>query len=171
MPAAEKEAQYAVSRDPTYARAYLWLARVQMITVDEMLLGHAAGHTPAAVVRGGDHQATILLRETAANYRQAMQLGVELDPGDRLKYTTALALTGDDALFREGQPLRGTPESRVLAQRLAYFCQVKGEPGKMEPMIRRLRQPAPAPVMTSSTAESTSENNTPLDPLAFLRSR
>ena len=108
MDAAEQEARLALSLDPQYARAYLWLARIESIRLDRILLNQEPGRNPVALVTGKDLTGRHLATDTAAHYARAAALGHQLDDSDRMKYATVLFLTGQTAQgLTVGRPIKG----------------------------------------------------------------
>ena len=159
------EAQQALSLDPHYARAYLWLARVQMLTLDRILLGKVPGRNPAQLVTGHDPEGSKFIHDTCHNFDQAMQLGMSFAASDYFKYATALFLDGQtEQAINEGQQLQGhRRELDDLCKRVSYFYYVKGQPEAARGVIAQLQQIAPTQPPSIPAALN------PLDHLSLLK--
>jgi len=144
LPASRKEAELAISLDPRYSRAYLWLARIQTIQVDRVLLGQEPGRDAAALVRGQDAAGLQIARDAGANFTKAQQFGARLDAGDRMKYVTMLFLTDQTAqAIAEGRLIDEPREKQTLCERVNYFYITRGQPAIGQSYISQLLQPAP----------------------------
>lgn len=158
------EARLAVSLDPRYARADLWLGRVQMLSLDRILLGRVPGRNPLSLVTGRDAEGSNTIRDTCANFARAMQLGMPFAPSDHFKYATALFLDGQtNRAIEEGLTLQGHRELDDLCKRVEFFSYVKGHPEQAAGIIARLQQPATPPPPVPPAAPN------PHDYLSFLK--
>jgi len=147
LPASRKEAEYALTLDPSYSRAYLWLARIQTIQVDRVLLGQEKGRDAAALVRGQDPAGLQIARDACSNYEHALQNGARLDASDRMKYTTMLFLTNQPTrAVTEGRLIDNPREKQTLCDRISYFYAVRKQSAMGQFLIAQLQQPSPKPV-------------------------
>lgn len=103
LPASRQAAEHALLLDLRYARAYLWLARIQTIQVDRVLLGEETGRNAEKLVRGQDAAGLQDASDACANFEKAQGLGARLDSSDRVNYF----------YVTRGQPARG---QQLIAQ-------------------------------------------------------
>jgi tetratricopeptide (TPR) repeat protein len=145
LDASEQEARFALTLDPEYGRAYLWLARIQCIKLDRILLGQDPGRPAAALVTGTDHAGNQLTHEAAATFARAVALGVRLDDSDRMKYATTLFLAQQEAEgIRQGQQITDPRQHAILGDRVQYFYTVRGRAQAGQVVMSQLQQAAPA---------------------------
>jgi len=162
LPASRKEAELAISLDPRYSRAYLWLARIQTIQVDRVLLGQESDRSPEALARGEDAIGLKIARDACANFVKAQQLGARLDSSDRMKYVTMLFLTDQTAqAIAEGRLIDEPHEKQTLCERVNYFYVTRGQTTYGQSLIAQLKQPIPMMVAPQAPPSSDSELRMP----------
>lgn len=123
------EVNRAIELDPTFSTAWAKLA-----------------HMKNEQVKRQDPNGEQLLHDVCAHYEKAMALGLELQPSDRLEYTTALLLLQrEKAAINAARPLRGTSQFNDLLDKIKIIYKIYKRAADGDRVIREMQGNATPP--------------------------